>query len=486
MSVIDGPNLSNVSDLIFYLDAANPKSYPGSGSTWYDLSANRNHFTLFNTPTYTQNGTTGTYLTFNGTNQHARSANAINFNAYSAVTIEIGYRTTITNATQIIYETTGTGGSTATGGITLLMNANNISTVTNTYLSIWQGYGPRLFGFTPNTNTSFNSVVETFVNGSDSTGRQIFINGSTTAQFFTSTAVTVVTSATTSGLSFANTWTYVASRAGTGNFFRGDIAYVRAWGKKINALDVGNNTGAIVARQPNSYQTPTIITVDPYVPPAPTLITSGLQLWLDAGNVASYSGSGTTWTDLSGNGRTGTIVNSPAYTSAGAASYFSFGSGASQRTSFTYQTPVQSAATAFTWNIWTYPVTNSDSYVLMGYRGTSLLRFYKLTTQKFEMYPAEIFQLFTLNVWQNICAVYDGTQAGTANMKLYVNGTQVGTRDGDSPDLRVDAMPFFVGGDPDASEFATARINQVAVYNRALSAGEVSTNFNTFKSRFGL
>jgi hypothetical protein len=285
---------------------------------------------------------------------------------------------------------------------------------------------------------------------------------------------------------FANTWTYVASRAGTDNFFRGDIAYVRAWGKKINALDVGNNTGAIVARQPNSYQTPTIITVDSYVPPAPTLITSGLQLWLDAGNVASYSGSGTTWTDLSGNGRTGTIVNRPAYTSAGAASYFSFGSGASQRTSFTYQTPIQTASTAFTWNIWTYPVANSDSYVLMGYRGTSLLRFYKLTTQKFEMYPAEIFQLFTLNVWQNICVIYDGTQAGTANMKLYVNGTQVGSRDGDSPDLRVDAMPFFVGGDPDASEFATARINQVAVYNRALSAGEVSTNFNTFKARFGL
>jgi len=477
------PRISDVVDLIFYLDATNPRSYSGSGSTWNDLSLNGNHFTLFNTPTYTQNGTTGTYLTFNGTNQYARSANAINFNAYSAVTIEIGYRTTVTNATQILYETTGTGGSTATGGITLLMNSNNFSTVDNTYLSQWQGFGPRLFGFTPNTNTSFNSVVETFVNGVDSTGRQIFINGSTTAQFFTNTAVTVLTSATTSGLSFANTWTYVASRAGTSNFFRGDIAYVRAWGKKINALDVGNNTGAIVARQPNSYQAPTIITVDPYVP---TLITSGLQLWLDAGNASSYSGSGTAWNDLSGNGRTGTIVNSPTFTSAGASSYFSFGSGASQRTSFIYQTPVQSAATAFTWNIWVYPTANQDSYVLMGYRGTTPLQFYKLTTQKFEMYPAEIFYLFTLNVWQNITAVYDGSQSGTANMKLYVNGTQVGLRDADQPDFSPSAMPFYVGGDPIASEFATARINQVAVYNRALSAGEVSTNFNTFKSRFGL
>jgi len=217
-----------------------------------------------------------------------------------------------------------------------------------------------------------------------------------------------------------------------------------------------------------------------------SLITSGLQLWLDVGRTASYPGTGTAWTDLTVNGRNGTIVNSPTYTSAGASSYLSFGSGASQRTSFTYQTPVQSAATAFTWDIWAYPVANQDSYILMGYRGTTPLQFYKLTTQKFEMYPAEIFYLFALNVWQNITAVYDGSQSGTANMKLYVNGTAVGLRDADQPDFSPSAMPFYVGGDPISSEFATARINQVAVYNRALSAGEISTNFNTFKGRFGL
>ena len=221
----------------------------------------------------------------------------------------------------------------------------------------------------------------------------------------------------------------------------------------------------------------------------PTIITSGLVLNLDAGNAASYPGSGTVWTDLSGNGNNGTIVNSPAYTSAEASSYFSFGSGGTQRTSFTYQTPIQTdLSTAFTWNIWVYPVANSDSYVLMGYRGTTPLQFYKLTTQKFERYPAEIFYPLTLNVWQNVCVIYNGIQGGPANLKLsmYVNGTEVGLRDGDSPDLSPSAMPFYVGGDPVAGEYATARINQVAVYNRALSAGEITTNFNNFKVRFGL
>ncbi len=37
--------------LALYLDAANPKSYPGSGTTWYDLSGNDNTATL-STPTY--------------------------------------------------------------------------------------------------------------------------------------------------------------------------------------------------------------------------------------------------------------------------------------------------------------------------------------------------------------------------------------------------------------------------------------------------
>ena len=34
------------SGLVLSLDAANPKSYPGTGTTWFDLSGNNYHFTL--------------------------------------------------------------------------------------------------------------------------------------------------------------------------------------------------------------------------------------------------------------------------------------------------------------------------------------------------------------------------------------------------------------------------------------------------------
>ena len=38
--------------LIFAVDAANPISYPGSGTTWNDLTLNKNNGTLINGPTF--------------------------------------------------------------------------------------------------------------------------------------------------------------------------------------------------------------------------------------------------------------------------------------------------------------------------------------------------------------------------------------------------------------------------------------------------
>jgi len=52
--------------LKLYLDAANPSSYPGSGSLWTDLSGNNNNVTLINNPTF-NNGNGGSFYT-NGNN----------------------------------------------------------------------------------------------------------------------------------------------------------------------------------------------------------------------------------------------------------------------------------------------------------------------------------------------------------------------------------------------------------------------------------
>ena len=53
--------------LLLNLDASNPASYTGAGNTWYDLSGNKNHATLMNSPTY--DAASGSIVT-NGSNQY--------------------------------------------------------------------------------------------------------------------------------------------------------------------------------------------------------------------------------------------------------------------------------------------------------------------------------------------------------------------------------------------------------------------------------
>jgi len=70
MGFYRGPNIVR-DGLVLLLDAANTKSYPGSGTTWKDLSNNNNNATLVNSPTYSDGN-----LTFNGSTQYAQ-ANSI-------------------------------------------------------------------------------------------------------------------------------------------------------------------------------------------------------------------------------------------------------------------------------------------------------------------------------------------------------------------------------------------------------------------------
>jgi hypothetical protein len=66
MSYKYGPSI--VTDgLVFYVDAANSKSYPGTGTTWYNLVGSNNG-TLLNSPTYSSDN--GGAIVFDGTNEH--------------------------------------------------------------------------------------------------------------------------------------------------------------------------------------------------------------------------------------------------------------------------------------------------------------------------------------------------------------------------------------------------------------------------------
>jgi hypothetical protein len=74
--------------------------------------------------------------------------------------------------------------------------------------------------------------------------------------------------------------------------------------------------------------------------------------------------------------------------------------------------------------------------------------------------------------WTHIASSYDGT-----TLRFYVNGVQVATR-AFSGALAVTTQPLRIGGNNVWSEWFNGLIDEVRVYNRALSATEVQTDMN--------
>lgn len=88
------------SNLSLLLDPANVKSYPGSGSTWYDLSGNGNHATLYNSPAFS-----GNRVEFNGSNQYAQiTANQTSLDFRNEQTIMIWEYHTFTTGRRNLWD----------------------------------------------------------------------------------------------------------------------------------------------------------------------------------------------------------------------------------------------------------------------------------------------------------------------------------------------------------------------------------------------
>lgn len=89
MAYVNGPQ-AITSGLVLYLDAANQKSYSGSGTTWADLSGNNYTNTLRNSPTFS--GDNGGSITFNGSTQYTDSSVGL-INPTTNWTVNVWYKT---------------------------------------------------------------------------------------------------------------------------------------------------------------------------------------------------------------------------------------------------------------------------------------------------------------------------------------------------------------------------------------------------------
>jgi hypothetical protein len=257
-----------------------------------------------------------------------------------------------------------------------------------------------------------------------------------------------------------------------------------------------------------------------------SIVTSGLILYLDAGNTSSYPGSGTTWTDLSGNGSNGTLTNGPTFSSSnngiltfnGTSQYAEM---STRNTALEFQ-PLQpyscfvfyrSPSTAATgaiianmlsgspfsgWDLWfnNNSISNTIGMHLISSWSTNAIKI--AVTYDYAAYA---------NQWIYFGYTYNGSSPTTSGASLssvnfYLNGNLYttgkamdGTTDGFNTssetityntNQRFRVTSRWSSGAWNSGADRSTSISLVQAYNRALSASEVAQNYNAQKSRFGL
>lgn len=228
-----------------------------------------------------------------------------------------------------------------------------------------------------------------------------------------------------------------------------------------------------------------IMMVHNYNNRAPAAAIGGLVLNLDMTNSSSWSGSGTTINDLTGNGYNGTLVGSPTTTS----------------TSFTSST-TGPAYVATNYNL---PASNFTVRIIMNMNAS----FFWAThwgndswsaTKGFLAYSASSTsiafgsgglgnQVTYSTTHQGTKRQYDYTYDGT-NWKIYINGS-LGNSGTYSTPIQVSTNNLYFGarhqnGGSGATDGNAATYYLMQVYNTALSASQISTAYNNNKTPYGI
>jgi hypothetical protein len=222
----------------------------------------------------------------------------------------------------------------------------------------------------------------------------------------------------------------------------------------------------------------------------PEIVNNGLVLNFDAANRRCYLGSGTVVNNIASN-TSGSTVNSPAY-STSLNGYFSF------VTDDIIIFPEDAALNSQTVSVEVWTRTNnvlnqngfwfekgqvnsqyslfqeSNIIVWRANFGAGLVNMVQLTTANF----------VNTTRWFHIVATHT-----SGSQRIYINGTSVGTGTS-SGTLATNANGMSIGAyggfNGSRGYYYNGDISAVRVYNRVLSAAEVSQNFEATRNRYGI
>lgn len=230
----------------------------------------------------------------------------------------------------------------------------------------------------------------------------------------------------------------------------------------------------------------------------PPIITTNLVMNLDAGDSSSYPGTGTTWTDLTGNSRNGTLINGVGYSSLNNG-YLTF-DGTNDYVSVANLGAVLNNVNKFTIDTWfklnnaalnntIFSFGNNGYYaddILIGVYGSTLL------AQVNSGGDGSATIGFTSTAWTNLQVVYDGTLTGNANrLKIYINGVLqtvsfTYTVPASTSNLNFSSAGIGAYSTGGFVNFLNGNISITRLYSNSLSQSNVTQNFNAIKTRYGL
>jgi hypothetical protein len=230
----------------------------------------------------------------------------------------------------------------------------------------------------------------------------------------------------------------------------------------------------------------------------PRIVTSGLVLALDAGDVNSYPGSGTAWKDLSGNGNNGTLVNGPSFES----NFISF-DGINDYGSFSTEYSFSTGnGVDYSFEIWfkmrTLPTSayGSNGHIWGGENGNDVVIYLNpasggiskgLMVYDDTRYDSSMTTTggFLANTWSQWVITGNGTNNTVTH---YINGE---LDRGPTGVLPTSQYVKSWGGtriayDARWGTYSELDLSIIRQYNRELTAEEVLQNYLAQKSRFGL
>ena len=221
---------------------------------------------------------------------------------------------------------------------------------------------------------------------------------------------------------------------------------------------------------------------------------NGALLYVDAGQAASYSGTGSTWTDLSSTANNVTLNGSPTYSSSyGGTIAFNgttaqYGTPTASKFNTTYTGKTTFFAARMNASAWTSGVSqyrclfgtntgtrNFNTYI---YHDTSNLFYIHYSANGLGGLSNSI--PISTNQWFVVAV----THATDGTLIYYLNGQQVG-----APQTGITFSQYASNG----GEFVAAGDNYwygdialCAIYGRKLSVDEIKQNFNALRSRYSL